>query len=197
MGKMVYLMGKSSTGKDTIYKHLLETEELNLKRLIPYTTRPIRDGESQGREYFFTDDEEYRILEAQGRVIEARGYHTYHGLWRYFTVDDGKIDLDNNNYLAIGTLESFVKTAGYFGRDRIIPILLTVDDGVRLQRAIDRERAQEEPRYEELCRRFLADAEDFSPERIEQAGIERSFSNDALSQCLSEIKAYIKEQCGR
>lgn len=191
MGKMVYLMGKSSTGKDTVYKKLLEKGELALETIVPYTTRPIRAGEEQGEEYFFTDEDGYRMLEAQGKVIEARAYHTYHGLWRYFTVDDGNIDLKKHNYIIIGTLESYVKTAQYFGRDKVIPVLLEVDDGVRLQRALDRERRQEEPKYQELCRRFLADAEDFSEEKQADAGIVQKFSNDNLEKCLSEIENYL------
>lgn len=193
MGKMVYLMGKSSTGKDTMYKQLLQKKELQLNRIVPYTTRPIREGEQQGEEYFFTDDEGYRILEAQGKVIEERTYHTYHGLWRYFTVDDGNIDLKNNNYIIIGTLESFVKTVEYFGRDKVVPVLLTVDDGLRLQRALDRERREENPKYQELCRRYLADEEDFSEEKQKKAGITLKFSNENLEKCLSEIEAYLLE----
>lgn len=191
MGKMVYLMGKSSTGKDTVYKELLAKEELKLNKVVPYTTRPIRAGEEQGEAYFFTDEDGYRMLEAQGKVIEARAYHTYHGLWRYFTVDDGSIDLKNHNYIIIGTLESFVKTVQYFGKDKVIPVLLEVDDGDRLQRALDRERRQDEPKYQELCRRFLADAEDFSEEKQKEAGITRKFSNDNLEKCLSEIEDYL------
>lgn len=191
MGKMVYLMGKSSTGKDTVYRELLRKEYLGLKKIVPYTTRPIRVGEKQGREYFFTDDEGYRALESQGKVIEARTYHTYHGLWRYFTVDDGNIDLDKNDYLIIGTLEAFVKTAEYFGRDKVVPVLLTVDDGVRLQRALDRERRQENPKYQELCRRYLADEEDFSEEKLKEAGVTIKFSNENLEKCLSNIEDYL------
>ena len=44
-------MGKSSSGKDSIYRKLESTEEFGLKRLVIYTTRPIRDGEKEGREY--------------------------------------------------------------------------------------------------------------------------------------------------
>lgn len=191
MGKMVYLMGKSSTGKDTVYKQLLRKESLGLSKIVPYTTRPIRDGEKQGREYFFTDDSGFRELDAQGKIIEARAYHTYHGVWRYFTVDDGNIDLVNNNYIIIGTLESFVKTAEYFGRDKVVPVLLEVDDGIRLQRALDRERRQENPKYQELCRRYLADEEDFSEEKLEAAGVTLKFSNENLEKCLSEIETYL------
>ncbi|MBO5112167.1 MAG: guanylate kinase [Lachnospiraceae bacterium] len=191
MGKMVYLMGKSSTGKDTVYKQLLKNPFLQLKKIVPYTTRPIRAGETEGEEYFFTDERGFENLKAQGKVIEDRAYHTYHGLWRYFTVDDGNIDLENNNYIIIGTLESYLKTREYFGKAKVLPILLEVDDGVRLQRALDRERRQENPKYEELCRRYLADAEDFSEEKIKKADISLRFSNENLEKCLSEIEEYL------
>lgn len=194
MGKMIYLMGKSSTGKDTVYRKLLSWKEMHLKRIVSYTTRPIRIGEKEGNEYHFTDEDEYQRYEAQGRIIEARAYHTYHGLWRYFTVDDGKINLNKENYLMIGTLESYVNTAEYFGKDNVLPVLLELDDGVRLQRALNRERKQENPRYQELCRRYLADAEDFSEEKIKEAGItdKERFSNDNLEKCIAEIKEYIQ-----
>ncbi len=192
MGKMIYLMGKSSTGKDTVYRKLFSWKEMHLKRIVPYTTRPIRIGEKEGNEYHFTDEAEYERLEAQGRIIEARAYHTYHGLWRYFTVDDGKIDLNKENYLMIGTLESYVNTAEYFGKDKVLPVLLELDDGIRLQRALNRERKQKNPRYEELCRRYLADAEDFSEEKIKEAGITERFSNDNLEKCIAQIKEYIQ-----
>ena len=46
MGKIICLMGKSSSGKDTIYKNLMEDKSLGLRKLIPYTTRPMREGEA-------------------------------------------------------------------------------------------------------------------------------------------------------
>ena len=51
MGKIFYIMGKSSSGKDSIYRKLEADEELGLERLVIYTTRPVRDGEKEGREY--------------------------------------------------------------------------------------------------------------------------------------------------
>lgn len=191
MGKMIYLMGKSASGKNAVYTHLLENEVLNLKKVVPYTTRPIRAGEAEGTEYHFTDEEGYRKLEDAGMVIEARVYHTYYGPWYYFMVDDGSIDLSHSSYLVIGTLESYQKTAGYFGRDKVVPVLLELDDGVRLKRALEREMKEESPGYEELCRRFLADSVDFSQEKIKEAGIDRRFLNNKLEDCLKEIKEYI------
>lgn len=130
-------------------------------------------------------------MAAQGRVIEARAYHTYHGLWRYFTVDDGRIELGKKNYLIIGTIESYLKTAEYFGKEKVLPVLLELDDGIRLKRALEREMKQETPKYQEMCRRYLADEEDFSEEKVKEAGIARRFSNQDLNDCLEEIRKYI------
>lgn len=193
MGKIICFMGKSSTGKDTIFRKLIEDGEPKLYTLVPYTTRPIRDGEQNGVEYFFTDEEGYRKLSEAGKIIEERTYDTYYGLWRYFTVDDGNIDLEHKSYAVIGTLEAYNKLCDFFGRENIVPVLVEVDDGVRLQRALDREKMQEQPKYEEMCRRYLADGQDFDEGKIQEAGIERRFYNDDLELCLKEIREYIRD----
>ena len=192
MGKIYYVIGKSSSGKDTIFKRLMERKELRLKELVLYTTRPIRSGETDGVEYFFVSDEKYRELLAAGRIIEERAYHTVYGVWHYFTVDDGQINLEQNDYLVTGTLESYQATKAFFGEDKVISLYIDLDDGVRLQRALDRERKQSEPKYKEMCRRFIADTEDFSEENIEKAKIKKTFLNDDLDRCIEEIAAYIK-----
>lgn len=193
MSKIVYLMGKSSTGKDTIYKELLKSGKVKLKTVVPYTTRPIRVGEEEGVEYHFTDEDGFLKWEEQGKIIEERAYNTFHGLWRYFTVDDGQIADGEDTYLMIGTLEAYEKMKDYFGEERLIPVLIELDDGVRLQRALDREKSQSSPKYEEMCRRFLADSEDFSEDKIKSARIEKRFYNDDLLKCLEQIEAYILE----
>lgn len=124
MGKIFCIMGKSSTGKDTIYKRLLERRENTLRTIVMYTTRPIREGEKDGVEYFFVDERRQRELEAQGKIIELRCYNTVHGVWKYFTVKDNQIDLEKHDYLIIGTLESYAMTRDYFGRDCLVPILI-------------------------------------------------------------------------
>lgn len=193
MGKIFCLMGKSSSGKDTIYKELMGNEELGLKRMVPYTTRPIRVGETEGVEYHFTDEAGYQELLEEGRIIEARAYDTVHGVWRYFTVKEDSLDLSKDNYCLIGTLEVYTKIRDYFGPEKVLPLLVEVDDGERLERAVQRERRQSNPKYEELCRRFLADSKDFSPEKIAQADITKTFYNNFLAECLEEIATYIKE----
>lgn len=192
MNRIYCMMGKSSTGKDTLYKRILAREELGLKTIIPYTTRPIREGERNGVEYFFCDAERVEELEAEGKIIERRDYHTVHGIWTYFTADDGQIDLEKNDYLIIGTLESYQKIRDYYGKEVVVPIYIEVEDGERLQRALNREREQRVPKYEEMCRRFLADAKDFSEENLKLAEIHRRFINNDLAQTEKDIADYIK-----
>lgn len=193
MGKIFCIMGKSSSGKDTLYKQMIKDESLQVFGVVPYTTRPIRSGETEGAEYFFTDEKRLKELADAGKVIEVRAYHTVYGVWKYFTVDDGQIDLDKRSYLMITTLEAYGRIRDYFGDSCVIPVYVEVEDGVRLQRALIRERLQEEPKYAEMCRRFLADTEDFSEEKLAAAGIKMRFINEKLEDAYQEIAAYIRD----
>ena len=190
MGKIYYIIGKSSSGKDTIFKELLARIP-QLKRVVPYTTRPVREGEENGVEYFFTGEEQVQKLEQAGRIIELRAYDTACGVWKYFTADDGQVDLGAADYLMIGTLEAYEKMIRYYGADNILPLYVEVEDGERLARALARERRQAQPKYRELCRRFLADEEDFSEEKLRGLGIHRRFCNEDIEHWLEEITEVI------
>lgn len=194
MGKIFYLMGKSSSGKDSIYKRIIERNSFNLKPIIGYTTRPIREGEREGVEYYFVDNKKLNEMELKGIVIERRDYNTVFGIWSYFTADDGQINIMENSYLLIGTLEAYEKIREYFGEGNVVPIFINVDDGIRLKRALEREMLQETPKYAEMCRRFLVDEKDFSTENKQRCGIMKEFENDDLEKCIEDIEQAIKEE---
>ena len=161
MGKIFYILGKSSSGKDTIFQQIKNNRQLNLKTVVGYTTRPMRVGEKNGVEYYFVSPQKLEEMKDKGKIIECRGYNTVHGLWNYFTADDGQIDLDSdNNYLYIGTLEAYKGMRKY---------------------------------YTELCRRFIADEEDFSREKILEVGIDKIYENDKLFECVNNIENDIKK----
>mgnify|MGYP003596226772 CR=1 FL=1 len=146
----------------------------------------------RGIEYFFVSVEELNELEKQNKVIEKRTYQTIYGPWFYFTVDDGRVNLKQDNYVLIGTLESYKKVRMYFGPESVIPIYIDVEDGERLARALAREREQKEPKYAELCRRFLADSTDFSENVIDELNITKKYENIVLEDCFQNIKNEIK-----
>lgn len=191
MGKIYYMMGKSSSGKDTLYREIMKRFP-GLGKVVAYTTRPPREGERSGVQYNFVDEKELGRLEAEGKVIELRAYNTVHGIWKYFTVDDGQIDLYQHSYLMIGTLESYERMRTYYGAERLIPIYIEVDDGERLSRALKRERSQTEPKYKEMCRRFLADEEDFCEENLVRLGIDERYENTDMETCLEKIAEEIR-----
>lgn len=208
MGKIFVVMGKTSSGKDTIYKRVLEHLTFNqgvqksLKTVVIYTTRPMRPGETNGVEYFFATEEELQSLREQGKVIEERCFHTVHGPWYYFTVNDGQIDLEHHSYLMINTLAGFEMIRAYYnkesnrptedGGDIVIPIYIEADPKDRLLRYINRESLQAKPNYSEVCRRFLADEADFAEEELDRLGITKRYFNQDLEECCKEIETDVK-----
>lgn len=191
--KIIYIMGKSSAGKDTIYKIL--KEKIDVKPYVLYTTRPIRTGEKEGVDYNYLTDEEMKqyFQDENSKVIESRTYNTVYGPWTYATILDNQFS-SKKDLLMTGTLESYNALLKYFQNKKnieIIPIYIEVDDGVRLERALKREREQSNPKYIELCRRFIADSQDFSEENINKSGIKKRFQNNKLDDCVNEIVDYI------
>lgn len=196
MPEIAFIMGKSASGKDKIYKYLTTEADLQLNTITMYTTRPMRVGETDGEEYHFVSDETAREMERKDCIIEMRCYNTVYGEWKYFTADDGQIDLaSGKKYIVIGTLEAYDRFCSYFGKEHILPIYIEVDDGIRLQRALRREMKQEMPKYDEMCRRFLADSTDFSEENIAKSGIKvRYYNNGELQSCIDEVADTIRRQ---
>lgn len=189
MSKIFCLMGKSCSGKDTIFRVLKQSEFL--RPIVIYTTRPKRDNEEQGREYFFIDEEKLKEYKLNNKVIEQRVYHTVNGPWHYATIDDGQFASDGN-YIMIVTLEAYTNLVKYFGQEQVVPIYIDVEDGIRLERALKREQEQSKPNYDELCRRFLADNKDFSKENLEKANVYKHYRNNQLDACIEEINNEIK-----
>lgn len=188
MGKIFCLMGKSSSGKDTIFKEIIKDNSLNLKKIVGYTTRPKRVEENDGVEYNFIDDDMINKFIQKNKVIELRKYDTVNGIWYYGTMDDGQINLQTNSYIVISTLESYSSFKKYFGSNNVIPLYIDVDDGIRLQRILNREMSEDSPNYKEICRRFIADSEDFSNKNLKLNGIEKIYSNNNLVECIADVK---------
>lgn len=193
--KIIYIMGKSSSGKDTIYNVL--KQKLNVNTYVMYTTRPMREEEVDGETYIFiSQDEMQQYIEGKKEyeVIESRTYQTIHGPWTYATIRDNQFEIEKD-MLMLGTLESYIKVKKFFENNKkvkLIPIYIEVPDNVRLKRAIEREEKQRNPKFVELCRRFIADSKDFSEENLEKAKIAKRFYNINLDDCISQIIQYVR-----
>jgi guanylate kinase len=183
------LIGASGSGKDTIFSEVLKKNIAT--PIVTYTTRPIREGETDGKEYHFVTETEYQGFKKSNKIIEERSYNTKHGVWRYFVADDGQIDeKSDNKYIIIDSLEGAVSLVQKYGfRVRVIHI--TLDDEIRLMRCIEREKKGKKD-YVELCRRFFHDAEDFSKEKFKQLPYWISLENNILEEAVENLVQLIE-----
>ena len=187
MGKIFCIIGKSASGKDVVCSALLEQKK-NLKRLLSYTTRSPRKDEVDGVHYYFVTDEYIAEKEKEGKLIEKTVRDTEDGPKTYATIDDEQVSFANGSYIAIKDPAGAQKIKDYYGADKVVIIHITVDDGIRLMRALTREMTQPYPKYSDMCNRYLDDERDF-------ANIKCDFvcQNIDLFKCVDELKKIIKE----
>lgn len=184
MDKIYVILGKSASGKDTIYQKIVSM--CNLVPIVYYTTRPIRAGEIDGKDYFYVTEKEIMDAEKQGKLIEKRTYDTIKGLWTYATINDGQFSSSKDGIIVLPP-KAYYSFIEYFGKDKVIPIYIHVPDGIRLRRSIERDEKQDIPNYEETCRRFLSDAQDFK-----DLDVEKQYLNDSVDRCVAEIVSTMK-----
>jgi guanylate kinase len=81
-GKLVVISAPSGAGKTTIARAILEAHP-TLRFSVSATTRPVRDGEKEGRDYFFLTKEEFRPRIDEGEFVEWEEiYGNYYGTLR-------------------------------------------------------------------------------------------------------------------
>lgn len=200
--KIFYIMGKSGSGKDTMFKYLTDKlckdyitvrEGINpLRPIIMNTTRPMRDGEINGQNYNFVSEETMHDDSAHNKIIECRKYDTVKGEWYYYTSKDS-IDLEKYSYIGLGTPVSFNQLGKVYGNS-LVPIMLSVEDNERFLRLVEREKEFTKPDYLELCRRFVSDESDFSVEKVRSlvpCDIMVSFENVDQNGCCMALYDYI------
>ena len=163
MKSIVCLLGKSASGKDFIMNKLVK--EYGFKRVISHTTRPIRNGETNGKEYYFISLDKFLNMSLKDNFIECREYNTQQGLW-YYGLSKHEIDLtDDNKYVVIldfnglKTLEEYLKLVGM--EDKLTSVYIEAKAQVRLQRSLNREGEMTDEQVMEVIRRLEADEKDF------------------------------------
>ena len=192
--KIYYIMGKSCSGKSVLCDKLLKDTSLKLKPIITYTTRPRREREKDGVEYYFINDNQAKELLDSNKVIERRVYDTEYGKWSYMTVDDGQFE-EGNKYIGIGTLESYWSMVLKFGMEVMVPIYIEASPWTLLTRSISRLPDDDNKGYMEACRRYLKDAVDYSDANLNKCGIYTRYNNDTTygRAALVQIKTLIRE----
>lgn len=151
--ELIILCGKAGAGKDYLLREVLKKRGDILNPLVSDTTRPKRAGETDGKEYNFLSVAKFMNKEH----LEMTAYSVADDeIWMYGTpkasLAEDKINIAILNPDGIRQLYEKAEDIN------IHVFLVTATDRTRMLRQMTREKY---PNYAEICRRFLADEEDF------------------------------------
>lgn len=155
---MIILMGKSASGKDAVVRKLIEQKEY--KRIITWTTRPMRPGEKEGVTYHYTTEEDFKKKINEGFFVEWKKYETVKGTWYYGTALDDIMKARNDDYSVIiltkDGLEKLNSFCSHLVGINLLSVYLDVDTKVIKQRLLKRGDDKKE-----AARRIKYDKKDF------------------------------------
>lgn len=150
--KILALMGPSGSGKDTVLKEVLKKNPKEFNKIINCTTRPMREGEVDGVDYFFISPETFAEQVLNFDMIEATNFND----WFYGTSKSALVsDIINIGVFSPEAIEALLESPDI----ELMVLELAASDKTRLLRQLNREA---NPNVHEIIRRFKADEEDFA-----------------------------------
>lgn len=187
-------IGKSSSGKDTIYKKVLR--KVDADAIVTHTTRRMRSGEIDGETYHFDTYEQYKEYSDQNMLVGSTKFTIFepgNQYDAYYYTVKSDLSVGSKPKIVIGNPRLYSEYVKSLGNDKVYPIRIEIDDGTRMERALAREKQQIKPNYLEMCKRFIKDDSDFSPENLKSYGIDKFpiFVNDDLDACVDRVSIYI------
>lgn len=194
--KLIAIIGKSGSGKNTILNRFVQLPYMNAeithelikgfnKRyhiVVPFTTRPMRQGEVEGVDYHFLDEDNIGTLIEDGSVAQVEDFRgwLYGTLWSELKED--KLNIGIFNPRAVEHLADYVDLD-------ITTVYITAPDKDRLLRQLQRE---DNPDVKEIVRRYGTDEEDFAESelkflpnmvRINNPNIPQPKNENSLTDC--------------
>ena len=188
MYKIICLIGKSGSGKDTIIQKL--RADLKIPIAISFTSRPMRSGEIQDLTYHFVSDSYFEDNKA--KFIEQRLYKVINqdgtkGIWRYGLTEES---FEEGTNLVIVDVNGYKALRKYFGRDNVLPFFIHCSDATRLNRLIGRGDMNNPL---EVTRRLEADERDFK-EFIESRNYYKICNEHGIDLAVQEIEGVLKRR---
>ena len=183
--KIVILTGKSGSGKSLVANKL---QKNGFKSIVTSTTRPPRDGEKDGVNYYYLSDMEFKNRIANKEMIEYHKYNTEFGVW-YYGSSANNIDLNKHDYVIVLTLEGAEAYINYFGAENCIVFYIDAPKSVREQRAKERGSFNQD----EWDRRVKTDNIDFSLDKVAHiCNFKVDNYNKTIYNLIKEIKEDIR-----
>lgn len=155
MKRLFMICGEAGTGKDTILRKVVSSAPERFNEIVSYTTRPPREGEVNGINYYFVTGEKFAEMVLNGDMLEAAVFND----WCYGTakssMDDNKINIGVFNPEGVNSIFE----SGFAEDNEVVVFKVLTSDKQRLIRQLNRE---SDPDIKEIFRRYITDKEDFS-----------------------------------
>lgn len=182
MDKLIFvILGKSGAGKSHLAKEI--SKYFNYKELVSSTSRPRREGEIEGIDYFFKTKEEMIKLKEENKFVESACYNGW-----YYGVEKETIEKINDNCIVVLEPKGYREYKKLYG-DKVIGIYIDTSDKNRLLRSLHRE---EKPDCKEICRRLLSDTDDFRSIESDESIIKID-NNSHFVYAINDLKDVIVE----
>lgn len=149
---IIVLVGKTASGKTTVANELCKN--YGYKRIITYTTRPMRENEVQDVDYHFISDEQFNRMVENNEFTEYKRYNTAHGVWSYGSVITSEQVLSDDCYVIILTPQGLRDLSKKMSQ--YIAFYLNISFESQLERL--KKRGDEE---QQIIKRLQNDAKDF------------------------------------
>lgn len=169
MCRVVSLVGGSAVGKDRILRQVLKESIDRIKPIISTTSRPMRNGEIQGKEYNFVSKEKAEEMMFKHEFIEFREYYPTTGKWNdrwIYGISKDSIDLNSDiTYIVIVDFEGLKQLEKYLDKYKINHISFYISTSLqeRVRRAVNREGKMTDIQVLEVLRRMLDDEKNIVP----------------------------------
>lgn len=195
--KLVALFAPAGAGKDTVLKsfcdivnfdpwHVPSFEDLGkVHKIVSCTTRPPREKEINGIDYFFLTPQEFYDRVADYRMLEATSFRD----WFYGTsIEQIQEDAINIGVFNIAGINCLLEDS----RFDILPIYISASNKTRLLRQLQRE---ENPNCDEIIRRYETDKKDFNDIEFDYKILDNN--SRALGETSYDLYKMIKEYYGQ
>lgn len=171
---MLILCGASASGKTVTALNL--QKRYGLVKAITTTTRPMRDGEKNGVDYFFLTNNEFKKKLEQGFFVESSLYNgNYYGCGKDQVADNKVIVLDPNGLHAFQDLHD----------PRIVTVLLICDPDKRKERMVFRGDQEEK-----INQRLINDVNDFALDKVQGVDLVIHTDEKNIDQVADEIYSF-------
>lgn len=189
MGKIVLFLGPALAGQEILKVRLMKEESYNFHKIIKTTTREKRFNEIDGDNYHFISAERLQYIPAE-EIVERKDFDKI----TYFTYSKD-IDLENNNYLDVNSIEGLDKYIAYYGENAIVPIFVKMNRDERIQLVLTHERQKKNPNYSEMCQKYLDEASIYSDENLAKRNItDIVINNGDLEDMVAQTKLILSKR---